>query len=144
MYFYAQTAVVELIYWDAALSDDAPGCVSQSVLHGNSRKGSLKDKWCRLERAFVTSFDPVLNKTVRVPKLTLATDGRTRSAGDGIDSCQEDLLLSPVQRPILATCSTDEFFPGRQTNKLINSSRRLTHHRHAAMHPSSFAYGHLW
>lgn len=138
----------ELIYWDAALAGgilrEAFPCTHCTAILGKAP--SRTSGAAKLERAFVTSLDPVLNKTVRVPKLTLVqqtVDTRSTRVTAPIDSCQEDPLQSRFHGVSWPPVPTDEFFPGRQTNKLINGSG-ISHICHMYTPRALFAYGHLW
>ena len=99
----------------------------------------------KLERPFATAFDPILKKVVRVPKIALVEETTK------IGSTRKTTIIKDEGRKTFASrfegrswphIPADEFFPGRQTNKLINGSG-ISHICHMYTQRALFAYGSL-
>ena len=138
----------ELVFWDTALkkgkiqkSFPCPDC--RSIVGKSTSKSTGAT---RLERAFDTKFDPVLDQIVRVPRFMLVE--QTVKSGSkrkkvkiyererkAFDKCYENRSWPSVP--------TDTFFPGRQTNKLINGTG-ISHICHMYTPRALFAMGELW
>ena len=117
----------ELVFWEAALKNGkmqksfpCPDCGSIVGKSASRTTGAAK-----LERAFVTRYDPVLKEVVRVPEFVLLE--QTIKSG----SKRAKLKISEADRRALdkrfdnrqwPSVPTDKFFAGRQTNKLINGT----------------------
>jgi len=138
----------EFVFWEAALKDGTmqesfpcPHCGTTVGKAASKTTGAIK-----LERPFATAFDPILKKVVRVPKLALVEE--TTKTG----SIRKTKIIKDEGRKIFVSrfegrswphIPTDEFFPGRQTNKLINGSG-ISHICHMYTQRALFAYGYLW
>ena len=138
----------ELVFWDAALRDGkmqeafpCPGCGTIVGKAASKTSGAVK-----LDRSFATVFDPILDKVVRVPKLAIVEEtvsiGSTRTRKEFVDE-QRKALLTRLEGRFWPHVPSDEFFPGRQTNKLINGSG-ISHICHMYTQRALFAYGYLW
>jgi len=138
----------ELVFWDAALKDGkmrksfpCPHCGSTVGKSASKSTGATK-----LERPFDTRYDPALKKIVRVPKFVLVEQTiRRGSARHSLKVPPEsrDDFLKRFEGRSWPDIPTDEFFPGRQTNKLINGSG-ISHVCHMYTPRALFAYGYLW
>lgn len=79
----------------------------------------------KLERSFEARFEDALNSTIRVPKFVLVEEtiskGKSRKAvlAEPTRTSQIAKSVADYSQPSLPV---DEFFPGRQTNKLRNGS----------------------
>jgi predicted RNA methylase len=138
----------EFVFWEAALKDEAmreafpcPHCRQIVGKAASNKTGAVK-----LERPFGTAFDPILKRAVRTPKFVLVEE--TTKKG----SIRKSKKIKDEGRKIFASrfegrswpqIPTDEFFPGRQTNKLINGSG-ISYICHMYTQRALFAYGYLW
>ncbi len=138
----------ELVFWDVALKDGkmqksfpCPNC--RSIVGKSSSRATGATK---LERPFDTRLDPVLNQIVRVPRFVLVEE--TVRSG----SKRMQVKISDRERKASYECfanrqwpniPTDTFFPGRQTNKLINGTG-ISHICHMYTPRALFAMGELW
>ena len=138
----------ELVFWDTALKEGkiqksfpCPDC--RSIVGKSASKSTGATK---LERAFDTRFDPVLNQIVRVPRFMLVE--QTVKSG----SKRKKVKISDRERKAFYKCyenrswpsvPTDTFFPGRQTNKLMNGTG-ISHICHMYTPRALFAIGELW
>ena len=138
----------EFVFWEAALKDgkirDAFPCPHCRTIVGKAASKSTGA--VKLDRPIVTVFDPVLKKLVRMPKFVLVQETvkigstrKTRSIGDQ----GRTAFVSRFEERSWPQIPTDEFFPGRQTNKLINGSGIL-HICHMYTQRALFAYAYLW
>jgi len=138
----------EFIFWEAAIKDGTmqeafpcPHCGTTVGKAASTKTGAIK-----LERPFATAFDPILKKVVRVPKLALVEEttktGSTRKTKITKDEGRK-IFVSRLEGRSWPHIPTDEFFPGRQTNKLINGSG-ISHICHMYTQRALFAYGYLW
>jgi hypothetical protein len=138
----------EFVFWDAALKDGkmegafpCPDCGTIVGKAASKASGAVK-----LERPFTTEFDPILKKMVRTPKFALVKETiKSESSRKVYKVTSEnrrsfDLRFDGQSWPNIPS---DEFFPGRQTNKLINGSG-LSHIAHMYTKRALFAYGYLW
>ncbi len=138
----------EIVFWDAALKNGkmqksfpCPKWDSTVGKSASKSSGAIK-----LERAFDTKFDPVLKEVVRVPRFVLVEQTvksgskRTTVKVTYDDKKRLDRLFEGHQWPPLPT---DKFFPGRQTNKLINGTG-ISHVCHMYTPRALFALGELW
>ena len=138
----------ELIFWEAALKN---GKIQKSF--PCSECGSIVGKSAsrttgavKLERAFDTRYDPILNQVVRVPKFVLveqtvkSDSKRVKVKITDADKRDFDKRFDNRQWP---SVPTDKFFPGRQTNKLINGTG-ISHICHMYTPRALFALGELW
>ncbi len=138
----------EFIFSEAALKDGkmersfpCPDCGTIVGKAASKSSGAVK-----LDRPFTTEFDPILGKMVSTPKFALVE--QTVKQGTARKTCKVtleyrkefDLKFEGRGWPSIPL---DEFFPGRQTNKLINGSG-LSHIVHMYTKRALFAYGHLW
>ena len=138
----------EFVFWDIALKDgilnDAFPCPNCGTIVGKA--ASRKTGAIKLERSFDTILDPILKKTIRIPKLALVEetiiDGSTRKTKAITDEERKnhDYRFEGRSWPLIPI---DDFFPGRQTNKLINGSG-ISHICHMYKQRALFAYGFLW
>jgi len=117
----------EVVYWDCAVrgekvlaSFNCPHC--KAIVGKTKSKETGADK---LTRTTITEFDPILNTTVSLPKCIPITENVRTSVG------KRHLRPDPRRVPTLGSLASlhrelriplDEFFPGRQTNKLINGA----------------------
>jgi hypothetical protein len=138
----------EMVFWEAALNDGkmqksfpCPHCGSIVGKSASKSTGAVK-----LERPFDTRFDPVLKKVVRIPKFVLveqkvksgskrASTKITEDRRRELEKCLEGQTWPPIP--------TEEFFSGRQTNKLINGSG-ISYICHMYTPRALFALGELW
>jgi DNA modification methylase/predicted RNA-binding Zn-ribbon protein involved in translation (DUF1610 family) len=138
----------ELIFWEAAIKDEkiqesfpCPYCGTIVGKVSSKSTGAVK-----LERAFDTIFDPVLKKVVCVPKLVLVEEtikvGTSRKINI-ITEMERKEFLSRFDGYTWPSIPTDEFFPGRQTNKLINGSG-IRYICHMYTQRALYAYAYLW
>jgi len=138
----------EFVFWEAALKNKklqesfpCPQCGTTVGKAASKTTGAIK-----LDRPFATGFDPILKKVVRVPKLALVEEttksGSTRKTTT-IKAEGRKSLLSRFEGRSWPYIPTEEFFPGRQTNKLINGSG-ISHICHMYTQRALFAYGTLW
>ncbi len=138
----------EFVFWEAALKNDklqesfpCPHCGTTVGKAASKTTGAIK-----LDRPFATRFDTILNKVVRVPKLALVEETTKSGSTRKTKFIKEEERASIVSRfegrtwPYIPTV---EFFPGRQTNKLINGSG-ISHICHMYTQRALFAYGSLW
>ena len=138
----------EFVFWEAALEDGkmrksfpCPSCGSIVGKSASRTTGAVK-----LERAFDTKYDPVLNQVVRVPKFVLieqtVKSGSKRMKVKVSDDDRRSFENSFNNRQ-WPYAPTDTFFPGRQTNKLINGTG-ISHICHMYTPRALFALGELW
>ena len=138
----------ELVFWDVALKKDGIQksfpCPNCRLIVGKSP--SKATGVTKLERAFDNRFDSVLNQVVRVPRFVLVE--QTLKSG----SKRLRVKISDRERKAFDECFTDRqwpkvptdtFFPGRQTNKLINGTG-ISHICHMYTPRALFAMGELW
>ncbi len=139
----------EFVFWEAALKQ---GKLRESFPCPHCKKIVAKaptkeNEAVKLEHSFTTSFDPVLNKPIRVPKLVLVQEtvkkGSNRETKNIKVDEQRRLLSSRFEGRSWPHIPADSFFPGRQTNKLINGSG-ISHICHMYTQRALFAYGSLW
>lgn len=138
----------EFVFWDAAVVDgkmekefSCPNCNAIVGKSASKKSGALK-----LERPFESTFDPVLQELVNLPKFVLVS--QTAEAG----SNRKSSSLSPEQRQAFLSkfhgrnwprVPNNKFFPGRQTNKLINGSG-ISYIAHMYTPRSLYSYSSLW
>lgn len=138
----------EFVFWDTAVrngkiqkSFPCPYCGSTVGKCISKLTGAMK-----LDRSFETIFDPVLRKVVKVPKFVMVEETIQ------IGSHRKARRLNDNERGVFKTLfegrnwpkiPTDEFFPGRQTNKLINGTG-ISHLCHMYTPRALFALGQLW
>ena len=138
----------ELVFWDVASREGkmqrsfpCPDCGSIVGKSASKTTGATK-----LERAYDTKFDSVLNQVVQVPRFILVEQTVKRS------SKRVTLTISEADRKEFNKCfinrqwpnvPTEHFFPGRQTNKLINGSG-ISRICHMYTPRALFAVGELW
>lgn len=138
----------EFVFWEAALKNGTlqesfpcPHCRTIVGKAASKSTGAIK-----LERPFTTAFDQVLKMVVRVPKLVLVEEttkvGTTRKTKVVKDEGRK-IIASRFDGRSWPHIPTDEFFPGRQTNKLIHGSG-ISHICHMYTQRALFAYGYLW
>ncbi len=100
----------------------------------------------KLERPYATTFDPVLKKAVLKPKFALVEETVTTGSTRQSRTITKDARLVMDSRfagKSWPHIPQDEFFPGRQTNKLINGSG-ISYVCHMYTQRALFAYGYLW
>jgi DNA modification methylase/predicted RNA-binding Zn-ribbon protein involved in translation (DUF1610 family) len=138
----------EIVFWETALKNGklqksfpCPNCASTVGKSASKITGAVK-----LNRAFDTKYDPVLNQVVRVPRFVLVQEtvkpGSKRVNVNISDEERRDFAQRFDNRQWPAI-PTDEFFPGRQTNKLINGTG-ISHICHMYTPRALLAYGKLW
>jgi DNA modification methylase/predicted RNA-binding Zn-ribbon protein involved in translation (DUF1610 family) len=138
----------EFVFWEAALKNEklqesfpCPHCGTMVGKAASKATGAIK-----LDRPFATGFDPILKKVVRIPKLALVEETAKFGSTRKTKPIKEEGRKSVVSR--FEGCAwpyipAEEFFPGRQTNKLINGSG-ISHICHMYTQRALFAYGTLW
>lgn len=138
----------EFVFWEAAIKNEkiqesfpCPHCGTTVGKASSKASGAIK-----LDRSFATGFDPILKKVVRIPKLALVEEtiesGATRKAESMTEEGHKS-LASRFEGRIWPCIPAEEFFPGRQTNKLINGSG-ISHICHMYTQRALFVYGTLW
>ena len=138
----------EFVFWDVALekgkimkSFPCPNCHSIVGKSASKSTGATK-----LQRALTTKFDSVLNQIVRVPRFVLVEQTiksgskRTKMRVTDRERKTFDEAFENRQWPCIPV---DTFFPGRQTNKLINGSG-ISHICHMYTPRALFAIGTMW
>lgn len=138
----------ELVFWEVALKNGkiqksfaCPNC--GSIVGKSASKATRTQK---LERAFDTKFDPVLNDVVRVPRFVLVEQtvkSNSKRINVKISDADRKAFDKHFQTCQWPNVPTDTFFPGRQTNKLINGTGIL-HICHMYTPRALFAMGELW
>lgn len=138
----------EFIFWEAALKNgkmkESFPCPDCGMIVGKA--ASKSSGAVKLERPFTSEFDPVLGKMVSTPKFALVEQTIKQGTARKTfwitpeERKEFDLRLEGCRWP---TIPPDEFFPGRQTNKLINGSG-LSHVAHMYTKRVLFVYGYLW
>ena len=121
-------------------SFQCPGCKCELSKTAIKATGAVK-----MERAFTSEFDQSLNKVVNIPKLNLVKEtvvGECNTKYEVQPSKQDQLKLK-FQNQKWPLVPTDEFFSGRQTNKLINGTG-ISHIVHMYTKRALLAYSHLW
>lgn len=115
----------EIVYWEAAVKDgqiqDSFHCPHCDAVLGKAASKELGAT--KMKRAFVTEFDPVLRESVVLPKWIPVVENIKLSKG------KRQLEIGKIRahslsagNMLLPWIPLDEFFPGRQTNKLINGT----------------------
>jgi predicted RNA-binding Zn-ribbon protein involved in translation (DUF1610 family) len=136
----------EIVFWKAALSKgklrESFPCPHCGVIVGKS--ASRASGATKLERAFETRHDPFLGKIVRLPKWVIVEQVFKRqtlelNVADDATSRLLDILASHELPQVPHT----QFFPGRQTNKLINGSG-ISYVAHMYSPRALCAYAILW
>ncbi len=138
----------EIIYWEVAKSEDEVQksfpCPKCNIIVGKSAgkvSGAIK-----LERAFETQYDALLQQTVRLPKLvlvevTIIKSGKRHKLSINPPSSME--VSSSLNMVSCTDIPQYKFFPGRQTNKLINGSG-ISFIAHMYTRRALLIYGYLW
>ena len=146
--FFCPDCSNEIVFWDVALnkgkmrkSFPCPKC--RSIVGKNASKLTRVTK---LERAFDTKIDPVLNQMVRIPRFVLVE--QTVKSGAKrmkvkISERKRKAFDERFENRQWANVPHDTFFPGRQTNKLINGTG-ISHICHMYTPRALFAVGELW
>jgi hypothetical protein len=124
----------ELVYWEVAVKDgslqktfNCPHC--RAVL---SKAVSKKTGAAKLTRAFTTEFDPILRETITLPKCVPVVENvrssKKKRRFSQIEKLRKD-MQADTNGNTVPWIPQDQFFPGRQTNKLINGSgiRHICH-----------------
>lgn len=138
----------EFIFWEAAIKEGkiqgafpCPHCGTVVGKAASKTTGAVK-----LERPADTNFDPVLQQVVCTPKFVLVEEtlkvGAGRKTGTIIEADRKEFETRFAGRS-WPTIPHDEFFVGRQTNKLINGSG-ISRICHMYTKRALFAYGYLW
>ena len=138
----------DIVFWNVARKNGkmqksfpCPACRSVVGKSASKSTGAVK-----LERAFETQYDPVLKESVRVPKFVLVEQNVKKGKK------RESITLTPsdsqnfhqtLRNEKWPEIPIDQFFPGRQTNKLINGSG-ISHVCHMYTPRALFVYGSLW
>ena len=138
----------KIVFWESAPKNSSMKksfpCPSCSSIVGKSPPKA--DRATKLVRASHTKFDHVLNQAVRVPQFVIVEqtiDGGSKRLKVKIsddDRKEFEQRLSNHQWPNIPTT---DFFPGRQTNKLINGTG-ISHICHMYTPRALFAAGELW
>jgi DNA modification methylase/predicted RNA-binding Zn-ribbon protein involved in translation (DUF1610 family) len=138
----------EFVLWEAAIKEekkqDAFPCPHCGTIVGKA--ASKATRAIKLERPFIAAFDPVLKKVVRLPKIALVKETTKKGAICNkhiINDEERKSLTSRFEGRTWPYIPTDEFFPGRQTNKLINGSG-ISYICHMYTQRAQIAYGYLW
>jgi len=138
----------EVIFWEAALKNGkmqrsfpCPDCGSIVGKSASKVTGVTK-----LERAFDTNFDSILNRVIRVPKFVLVE--QTVSSGSKrmrvkIPDADRKAFNKRFENRQWPNVPTERFFSGRQTNKLINGTG-ISYICHMYTPRALFAMGELW
>ena len=138
----------EFIFWEVALKNGklektfpCPNCLTVVGKAASKAASAVK-----LERPFVTEYDCSLGKIVSMPKfapvLETIKPGKSRITYDVTPETHKRYNLLR-ERSLWPNVPSDKFFPGRQTNKLINGSG-LSYIAHMYTKRALYAYGHLW
>ena len=138
----------ELIFFEAALkggvmrkSFPCPSCGSLVGKAASRTSGTAK-----LERPFTTEFDPALEKMVTIPKLALIEQTIKRGKEKltyQVSSQERKELEQRFYERRWPSVPTEEFFSGRQTNKLINGSG-ISHIAHMYTRRALYVVAYLW
>jgi hypothetical protein len=138
----------EFVFFEAAVSDDKMRkvfpCPNCSEVVGKS--SSKADNAVKLERAFEMVHDRLLEKPVRLPKFVLVEQtvhhDQKRLSINITEKMREKVekQFEGKQWPQIPDMA---FFPGRQTNKLINGTG-IQYVRHMYTPRALFAFGALW
>jgi predicted RNA-binding Zn-ribbon protein involved in translation (DUF1610 family) len=138
----------ELVFWEAALKNGeiqksfpCPDCGSTVGKSSSRTTGAVK-----LDRAFVTRYDSVLTQVVRVPKFVLVAQTvkyGSKRVKVAISDAESRDFYKRFENRQWPSVPTDKFFPGRQTNKLINGTG-ISHICHMYTPRALFAFGELW
>lgn len=138
----------ELVFWKAALKN-AKIQKTFPCTHCGTTVGKSTSKTTgaiKLERAFNSMFDPVLNHIVTIPKFILVEQTiktgpkRAKVRTSDTDRINVDKQFDSRCWP---TVPTEIFFSGRQTNKLINGTG-ISHICHMYTPRALFVLGELW
>ena len=146
--FFCPHCADKIVFWECVPENSSKKksfpCPSCGSIVGKSPPKA--DQATRLVRALHTKFDPVLNQAVSVPQFVIVEQTvksgskRTKVKISDDDSKELEQRLVNRQWPNIPT---DAFFPGRQTNKLINGSG-ISHICHMYTPRALFATGELW
>lgn len=146
--FICPNCAHEFIFWEASVKDGKMNgefpCPNCGIIVGKS--ASKSSGAVKLERAFTSKFDPELGKIVAIPKFALVEQTikqgtkKNKFLVTSNERKEFDLMFENRHWPNIPS---DEFFPGRQTNKLINGSG-ISHVAHMYTKRSLFVYGYLW
>ena len=146
--FVCPNCTREIVYWKAAVVDGAleksfpcPHCGSMV-----GKATSKENDAVKLERAFETRFDPVLRKPVRIPRFVLVQQTVVGPHGKETVAASDkkaEAILELLTNKEWPSIPTDEFFPGRQTNKLIHGTG-ISHICHMYTLRALYALGWLW
>ncbi len=146
--FLCPSCTREFIFWEAALKDGKMGgsfpCPNCGTIVGKA--ASKSSGAVKLERPFTSEFDPVLGKMARTPKFALVEETikqGTKRKTCKVTSEERRVFDLKFEDRVWPSIPSDEFFPGRQTNKLINGSG-LSHISHMYTKRALYAYGYLW
>ncbi len=138
----------EIVYWDTAVQDDRLQkrfrCSSCDVIVGKA--ASDEDGAIKLNRSQETVYDPALNQVVTVPKLIPVRHGFKKANRYRYETVASDWsteLRSYLSTHVWPPVPEAQFFPGRQTNKLINGAGiRFVAHMYTPR--ALYAYATLW
>ncbi|MEI7993263.1 MAG: DNA methyltransferase [Methylococcaceae bacterium] len=146
--FLCQNCSSEIIYWDAAITNGKIEkffpCPSCGTIVGKC--SSKKAEATKLDRSFETIFDQILKEVITVPKFIVVINIIKASGGRQSVSIlpeERDAYLSILQGQNWSSVPENRFFPGRQTNKLINGSG-ISYVYHMYTPRALFAYSYLW
>jgi DNA modification methylase/predicted RNA-binding Zn-ribbon protein involved in translation (DUF1610 family) len=138
----------EFVFWDATLRNGkmqktfpCPRCGSIVGKSASTITGAVK-----LDRPFDTTYDPVLKKVVRIPKFVLVEETirqGSRRKTRKVTETERKNFVAKFEGRAWPAIPIDEFFPGRQTNKLINGTG-ISHICHMYTPRALFAFGQLW
>jgi DNA modification methylase len=145
--FLCSNCTHEFIFWDVALKN---GKIQKSFPCPNcgtivGKAASIATGATKLDRPFTAEFDPILNKIVRIPKFALVEEkvkcGSIKKTYK-ITAKDQNKFNVRFEKRTWPYIPLDEFFSGRQTNKLINGSG-LSYIAHMYTKRALFAYGYL-
>ena len=146
--FFCPQCSNEIVFWDVALkqgkmqkSFPCPRC--SLIVGKNASKATGVTK---LERAFDTRIDPILNHIVRLPRFLLVEQtvkSGTKRLKMKISDGERNAFDERFENRQWPDVPADIFFPGRQTNKLINGTG-ISHICHMYTTRSLFVVGALW
>ena len=136
----------EIVFWKTALSKGklresfpCPKCGAIVGKAGSKSTGAVK-----LERSFETRHDPFLGKVLKTPKWVIVEQVfKRRTAKRAVDDDATSKLLDSLAGHDLPRIPHTKFFPGRQTNKLINGSG-IAYVAHMYSPRAPCAYAALW
>jgi DNA modification methylase len=125
--FVCPNCASEVNYWEHAVDSEGKiskefNCKSCGALVGKASSKSTGAQ--KLERKFITKFDPILGASALIPKLSLVQEVVKHGAkriNVKADEARQD-YVERLSEDLEGNVKEFEFYDGRQTNKLINGS----------------------